>query len=72
MDEIGVKSNSKTVAFVETIAIPDAAKVASNVVSPVHDAVPSLNIELFGPCALWASPVDIITPLCIGKFGLVF
>jgi hypothetical protein len=33
---------------------------------------PALKIELFGPGALATLPELIITPLVIGKFGLVF
>ena len=71
-DEIGVKSNSRTVAFVDTIGIPAAAKVASKLASPVHSAEPSSNLLIFGPGELKMSPVLKITPLAIGNVGLVF
>ncbi len=70
--DIGVKSNSKTEAFVDVIGIPAAASVASKLASPVQDDDPSFNIELFGPGVLVALPVLKITPLCIGKFEFVF
>lgn len=71
-DEIGVKSNSSTVAFTELIVMPAAAKVACKVASPVQADEPSLSIEVFGPTAFSALPVLRITPDCIGKPGLVF
>jgi hypothetical protein len=72
LGEIGVKSNSKTVAFLETMVIPEAANVASKFESPSQEVEPSLRIEVFGPDAFVALPVLITTPLCIGKFGFVF
>ena len=72
LGEIGVKSNSKTVAFDEVIGIPAAAKVASKVASPVQALLPSFSIVVFGPAAFKAFPVLSTTPLCKGKFGLVF
>lgn len=70
--DIGVKSNSKTVAFDEVIGIPAAAKVASNELSPVHATDPSFSKAVFGPAAFIALPVLSTTPLAIGKLGLVF
>ncbi|MNT14716.1 hypothetical protein D3C72_1497310 [compost metagenome] len=72
-DEIGTKSNSRTVALTEFMVIPAAASTFSKSVSPTHAGVfPSLRIEVLGPGALLASPVVKTTPLLIGKFGLVF
>src|SRR6476660_4395905 len=70
-DEIGVKSNSSTVAFVDVIVMPAAANVASSDASPVHEDAPSLSIVVFGPCALTALPVLNTTPDCIGNPELV-
>ena len=72
LGEIGVKSNSNTVAFLDDIIMPAAAKVFSKLVSPVHEASPSFNKLAFGPIALVTFPVLNTTPLCIGKFGFVF
>ena len=69
--EIEVKSNSRTVAFVEFMLIPAAASVASKSASPVQAVDPSSNRVVLGPTAFRASPVLSITPAVIGKFGLV-
>src|SRR6218665_651068 len=70
--EIGVKSNSKTVAFLEAMWMPAAANVFSKSVSPSQSVEPSFKRESLGPGVFKIFPVLKTTPLCIGKFGLVF
>ena len=70
--EIGVKSNSKTVALVEFIVIPDWANVLSKLESPGQLAFPSFSSVAFGPTALVTLPVLRITPDFMGNLGFVF
>ena len=72
LGDMGVKSNSNTLAFEEFIVMPDWAKVFSKSISPGQFDAPSLKILLLGPVACSALPVLKITPLWIGKFGFVF
>ena len=69
---MGVKSNSKTEAFVDVIEIPAAAIVASKFVSPIQVGEPSFKSVVLGPGAFNILPVLKITPLCIGKLEFVF